>query len=288
LAQEMSVNLRWSRRSGVAFAAAVVLTLLIMTWRPAAQTARHRDHGCGRSDNVGGWGATGTNRVGRFQSQERFHRGRRCLRRSERFRHHLELRRVRYLQRQIEAGAPVDVFASAAMKQMTALADQDLVDPESCRYSQAMRSCWWSVRVETGDIHLRRPHVGGCEEDRLRRSQGCSPRGRRRGDTHHAGYLRAGPAQGRLRAERLPGPGVRCHRRGRRRHPLRDGSEGWRRQGEDSSRFRPNLHSSIAYPIALVTSGEAKDLGSSFIAYVMSPEGQSILQKHGFLPAPAP
>ena len=37
------------------------------------------------------------------------------------------------LQKQIEAGAPVDVFASAATKQVTALLDADLVDAASIK-----------------------------------------------------------------------------------------------------------------------------------------------------------
>ena len=45
------------------------------------------------------------------------------------------------LQKQIEGGAPVDVFASAAMKQVTALKDAGLVDAATIKKFAATRSC---------------------------------------------------------------------------------------------------------------------------------------------------
>ena len=49
----------------------------------------------------------------------------------------------------------------------------------------------------------------------------------------------------------------------------------------------PTWHSQIVYPIAIVSASEAKTLGQAFIDFVMSSEGQAILQKYGFLAAPA-
>ena len=48
----------------------------------------------------------------------------------------------------------------------------------------------------------------------------------------------------------------------------------------------PAWYTPIAYPIALVAASEAKTLGRYFVDYVVGAEGQSILQKHGFLPVP--
>ena len=39
------------------------------------------------------------------------------------------------------------------------------------------------------------------------------------------------------------------------------------------------------YPVALLREGERSELGSVFIAYLLSPEGQAILSAHGFNPA---
>ena len=127
------------------------------------------------------------------------------------------------LQRQIEAGAPVDVFASAATKQMTALVDQDLVDPESVQVFAGNEI----VLVVPAESKLAMSTFEDLTTADVKKITYGDPkaapaRGRRRGDPQHAGYLRAGQAQGRLRAQRLPGAGVRLDRRGRRRHHLRD------------------------------------------------------------------
>ena len=289
MAQEAFVNLRWSGRSGMAFAAAVVLTLLIMTLAA-----------CG-SDGVG----TATTGAGGATTSPVGGQGELTVSAASSLRNAFTEVAAAFdaangsvttlnfdgsgtLQRQIEAGAPVDVFASAAMKQMTSLADQDLVDPESVQVfagneivlvvpaeSKLAISTFEDLtsadvkKIAYGDPKAA-PHGVAAEEIlttlgifeqvqpkvvyALNVSQALEYVAT---DEVDAGILFATEAKA----------------------------------GGDRVRIvavsDPTWHSSIAYPIALVTSGEAKDLGSSFIAYVMSPEGQSILQKHGFLPAPA-
>ena len=49
----------------------------------------------------------------------------------------------------------------------------------------------------------------------------------------------------------------------------------------------PSWHSAIAYPICLVSESKVKTLGQAFIEYVTGADGQAVLAKYGFLPAPA-
>lgn len=46
-------------------------------------------------------------------------------------------------------------------------------------------------------------------------------------------------------------------------------------------------HSPILYPIAIVSASAAKPLAQAFIDFVMSDQGRALLEKHGFAPAPA-
>jgi len=39
------------------------------------------------------------------------------------------------------------------------------------------------------------------------------------------------------------------------------------------------------YPVAVVSGSRAKTIGNAFVRFVLSPEGQKLLQKHGFIPA---
>ncbi len=48
----------------------------------------------------------------------------------------------------------------------------------------------------------------------------------------------------------------------------------------------PDVFNTVAeYPIARVTNGPASDVATQFIAFVVSPEGQSVLQRWNFLAA---
>jgi molybdate transport system substrate-binding protein len=49
----------------------------------------------------------------------------------------------------------------------------------------------------------------------------------------------------------------------------------------------PSWHSTIAYPICIVSASQVKPLGQAFIDYVMSADGQAVLASYGYLPAPA-
>ena len=49
----------------------------------------------------------------------------------------------------------------------------------------------------------------------------------------------------------------------------------------------PSWHGEIVYPAAVVAGSENKDIAQAFVDFLMSTEGQAILQKHGFIPPPA-
>ena len=46
-----------------------------------------------------------------------------------------------------------------------------------------------------------------------------------------------------------------------------------------------NFNVIAKYPVAVVAKSPNADLGASFVAYVLSPDGQAVLQKWGFAPA---
>jgi molybdate transport system substrate-binding protein len=48
------------------------------------------------------------------------------------------------------------------------------------------------------------------------------------------------------------------------------------------------LNTIAAYPIAPIADSNNSDLARAFVALVLSPDGQAILAKYGFLPAPTP
>ena len=50
----------------------------------------------------------------------------------------------------------------------------------------------------------------------------------------------------------------------------------------------PAWHSAISYPICVVSATEVKTLAQAFVDYVAGPDGQAVLAKYGFLPASAP
>ncbi|NLO27625.1 MAG: molybdate ABC transporter substrate-binding protein [Actinobacteria bacterium] len=49
----------------------------------------------------------------------------------------------------------------------------------------------------------------------------------------------------------------------------------------------PSWHGEIVYPAAVVAGSANQDLAQAFVAFLMGAEGQAILEKHGFVPPPA-
>ena len=191
------------------------------------------------------------------------------------------------LQKQIEGGAPVDVFASAATKQMNALIDQSLVDKDSVRVfagngivlvvpsnSKLAISGFEDLaradvrRITYGDPKIA-PHGVAAEE--ILRALGIYDQVKPKVIyANNAAQAQTYVSSGEVDAAIIFGSEAKA--------------------AADKVKViataDPSLYTPIAYPIALVAASRAKTLGQAFIEYVMAPDGQAILLKYGFLPAP--
>ncbi len=191
------------------------------------------------------------------------------------------------LQRQIEAGAPVDVFASAATKQVEALVDGELADADSVKTfagnqivlvvpadSKLGLASFQDLakadvkKITYGDPKLA-PHGVAAEEilNKLGIFDQVKPKVIYATNVSQAlGYVSTGEVDAAIifATEATAG--------GDKVKVVATADPAW--------------YTPVAYPIALVTASKAKTLGQAFIDYVTGPDGQSILQKYGFLPAP--
>ena len=191
------------------------------------------------------------------------------------------------LQKQIEAGAPVDVFASAAAKQVKALVDQKLVDADSVKTfagnqivlvvpadSKLGITSFQDLtksdvkKITYGDPKIA-PHGVAAEQilNKLGIFDQVKPKVIYATNVSQAlEYVSTGEVDAAIifaTEAKAGGDKVKV---------IATADQSW---------FTP-----VAYPIGIVTASKAKTLGQSFIDYVVGPDGQSILQKYGFLPAP--
>jgi molybdate transport system substrate-binding protein len=192
------------------------------------------------------------------------------------------------LEKQIEGGAPVDVFASAAPAQVNTLVAKELVDKstvasfagneialvvpvdsELAITSFESLAATYVRRVATGDPATS-PHgkaalevlttlgLLGVVQPKIIHAQNASQTLDyvERGEVD-AGLIFANEAQGDARVRVV-------------------------------AESDPSWHSPIDYVIAVVASAKKKMLAQAFVDLVTSPQGQGILAKYGFLPAPTP
>ncbi len=192
------------------------------------------------------------------------------------------------LQKQIEGGAPLDVFASAALKQVRALQDQALVDADSVREFAGNQIVLVVPADATLDITSFQdltkadvekitygdpkvaPHGVAAEEilSKLGLSEQVKPKVVYATNVSQAlAYVSAGEVDAAIifATEAMAG--------GDKIKVIATADPSW--------------YSRVAYPIAIVSASEAKTLGQAFIDYVTGPGGQTVLEKYGFLRAPA-
>ena len=191
------------------------------------------------------------------------------------------------LEKQIEGGAPVDVFASAAMKQVTALTDAKLTDPALVRVfarneivlvvpadSKLSIATFEDLanadveKITYGDPKLA-PHGVAAEE--ILTKLGIIDKVKSKviygsNVAQALQYVTCGEVDaGILFATEAKTTGDKVN---------------------IVATSDPSWHSQIAYPIALVSGSNAAALGQAFIDFVTGSEGQAVLAKYGFLPAP--
>jgi molybdate transport system substrate-binding protein len=191
------------------------------------------------------------------------------------------------LQKQIEAGAPVDVFASAAMKQVSALKDTSLVDAASIKTfasneivlvvpgNSTLNITSFEdlakadvTKVSYGDPAAA-PHGVAAEEilTTLGLIDHVKPKVIYAANaTQATEYVTSGEVDAGIlfsTEAKVAGDKVKV--------------------GATSD---PSWHSKIAYPVAVVTASQNKTLAQAFVDFVVSAKGQEILATYGFLPAP--
>jgi molybdate transport system substrate-binding protein len=192
------------------------------------------------------------------------------------------------LQKQIEGGAPVDVFASAALKQVNALIDEKLVDAASVKNfasneivlvvpadSKLGITSFQDLakanvkKVTYGDPKVA-PHGVAAEEilNKLGLFDQVKPKVIYAANVSAAlAYVSKGEVDaGIIFATEAVAGGDTV---------------------KIAATSDPSWHSKIAYPVAAVSASKNKTLAQAFVDFVAGSEGQSILQKYKFLAAPA-
>ena len=192
------------------------------------------------------------------------------------------------LQKQIEGGAPVDVFASAALKQVNALVDEKLVDPASVKNfasneivlvvpadSKLGIASFQDLakadvkKVTYGDPKVA-PHGVAAEEilNKLGLFDQVKPKVIYAANVSAAlEYVSKGEVDaGVIFATEAKAGGDKVK-------IVATSDSSW--------------HSKIVYPIGVVSASKNKTLAQALVDFVAGSEGQKILQSYGFLAAPA-
>ena len=139
------------------------------------------------------------------------------------------------LQKQIEAGAPIDLFLSAAQRQMDELEKQNLIIPASRR--AFARNALVVIKPADSRVDITKP--ADLLDPRVARIVIGNPKSVPAGQyaeekSTHAGSVGSPAAEAHLLRERPPGARLRGARRGRRRIRLHDGRRGACPGGERS------------------------------------------------------
>jgi molybdate transport system substrate-binding protein len=192
------------------------------------------------------------------------------------------------LEKQIEAGAPVDVFASAAMKQVKALTDKQLADTASVRVfagneivlivpansTLSITSFQDLTKADVKKIAYGDPAVAphGVAAEEILNTLGIF--GQVKPKVIYAAnvaqaltYVTGGEVDaGIVFATEAATAGDKV---------------------KVIATSEPTWHGAVAYPICVVSATKVKTLARAFVDYVDGPDGQAVLAKYGFLPAPA-
>jgi molybdate transport system substrate-binding protein len=191
------------------------------------------------------------------------------------------------LQKQIEAGAPVDVFASAATKQVKALVDEKLADGDSVKTFAGNEI----VLVVPADSTLGLTSFQDLTKADVKRITYGDPKVAPYGVAAEEILNKLGifdQVKPKVIYATNVSAALEYVSTGEVDAAIIFATEA--KAGGDKVKVvataDPSWYTKVAYPIALVTASKVKPLGQAFIDYVAGPDGQEILQKYGFLPAP--
>lgn len=185
------------------------------------------------------------------------------------------------LQRQLESGAPSDLFASAALKQMDELADKKLIVMES-RRNFAHNTM---VLITPHDSKLDITSFAGLADAKVEKIAIGNPKTVPAGEYAQQLLNNLSPQlEGRL----IYGEDVRQVLdyvvRGEVDAGIVYASDVRTVEGRVrvAARADESLHKPILYPIAIVRDSRRQAAARGFIELVMDAEGQSILRRNGF------
>jgi len=187
------------------------------------------------------------------------------------------------LQKQIESGAPVDVFASAGRPQMDALSSQGLIEPGTQR-DFARNVLVLVVPADTTSGPTSFTDLGGAKVTRLAVG---NPKTVPVGQYAQQALTRLGLWQ-QLQSRLILAEDVRQTLDYVARGEVDAGIVYASDVRAADNKVRKvatapaDLHDPILYPIAVVRASSGKDAARAFIDAVMNDEGQRTLEKYGF------
>jgi molybdate transport system substrate-binding protein len=191
------------------------------------------------------------------------------------------------LQKQIEAGAPVDVFVSAATRQMDELEQKRLIVPATRR--AFARNVLVAVKPVDSRLDLARPaDLLDRRVTRIAIGNRTVPVGQYTEES-----LRALGLWDRLQPKLVLTENVRQVLDYVARGEVEAGfvytTDAAVRPGDVREAFRPSeeTYRPVVYPAAAVAASRQPALAAAFVEALAGPEARAILQRLGFLPAPA-
>jgi molybdate transport system substrate-binding protein len=192
------------------------------------------------------------------------------------------------LQKQIEAGAPVDVFLSAAQRQMDELEKQNLIDGASRR--AFARNALTVIKPADSRVDITKP--ADLLEARVGRIVIGSPKSVPAGQ-YAEESLRALGLWDRLQPKLVFAENVRQALDYVARGEVDAGfvyttDVASRAQGvKEAFRLPDDSYRPVIYPGAVVRASKQAAIAQAFLDLLSSPQGRSVLSRFGFQPPPA-
>jgi molybdate transport system substrate-binding protein len=191
------------------------------------------------------------------------------------------------LQKQIEAGAPVDLFVSAAQRQMDELEKAGLIVPSSRR--AFARTVLTVIKPADSRLDIGKP--GDLLDPRVKRIVIGNPKTVPVGQ-YSEESLRALGLWERIQSRLILAENVRQALDYVVRGEVDAGfvytTDAATRVGKVTEAFRPaeDTYRPIVYPAAVLAASRQRLLAQSFVDFLVSREGQAVLARLGFPPAP--
>lgn len=187
------------------------------------------------------------------------------------------------LQRQIEAGAPVDVFASAGARQMDELAAKNLIDQASRRNFARNTLVLIAARDSTLDVKS----FAALADERVQKIAVGNPRTVPAGEYVAEVFARENLTD-KLAAKLIFAEDVRQVLN----YVARGETDAGVVYATDALAFKDAVkilataneasHTPILYPVALVADSRNKPAAARFVEFLTSEDGQRVLRKYGF------